>query len=200
MFAVEPDFGTVLEISGAPVAVVDDQWRAAFVSKAFTARTGLKARGRIAIALDRQARAPASSAPALTDRPKRRGGERPAHAEQHYVTWSQRGTKHACRVNRLPDGTMVLTLLGAAPGPTEKSDGLRLVEALWELTPAEADIAWRHCHGESLSAICKARNVSFETVRTQMRTIRQKAQARNGRELQTRFWAALASSAEASAA
>lgn len=164
-----PDFEAVLEASGAAVAVLDAGSTVTFATSAFRARSGLGPAAQLAVT--------------VTDA---------SHSHSH-VTWSRGGVKHACRLNPLPCGSLALTLLGAALGPADKTAAAALLEDLWGLTPAESDIAWRHGQGGSLPEIAAARQVSLETVRTQMRSIREKAGAANGRVLQSLYWAALAS-------
>lgn len=175
MITTSPDFEAVLEASGAAVAVLDAGRNVTFSTQAFRARSGLADTAHIALAVSQ-----------------------PSNAETHF-TWSFRGDKHACRLSALPGGAMVLTLLGAVIGPADKADASTLLEDLWGLTPAESDTAWRHAQGCSLAEIAAARRVSLETVKTQMRSVREKAGAENGRALQSRYWATLASPCRARA-
>jgi DNA-binding CsgD family transcriptional regulator len=163
------DFEAVLEASGAAVAVLDTRSTVTFATSAFRARSGI---------------AQADQA-GLTIR-------HASHGDAH-ITWTRGEVKYACRLNSLPCGSLALTLLGAALGPADARAAAVLLEDLWGLTPAESDIAWHHARGASLPEIASARRVSVETVRTQMRAVRDKAGAVNGRVLQSLYWAALAS-------
>jgi len=164
------DFEAVLEASGAAVAVLDARSTVTFATSAFPARSGIAEADQAGLTI-----------------------QQASHGQAH-ITWTRGEVKHACRLNALPCGSRALTLLGAALGPADARAAAVLLEELWGLTPAESDIAWRHARGATLPEMAAARSVSLETVRSQMRAVRDKAGAANGRMLQSMYWAALASS------
>lgn len=162
------ELSAALNASGAAIAVLDVTSAVTFASAAFRERPGLMQ--------------------ALAQHEGVRGRiERGGH-----IILGQAGLRQVCRFTPLPGGGAVVTALGAALHAMTGREAIRLIADYWRLTPAEADAAWRHAQGGALADIAAAREVSIETVRSQMRSVRQKAGVGDGRELQALIWSVLA--------
>lgn len=68
-------------------------------------------------------------------------------------------------------GTLPAALLLARPPQRDKAGVAALLTALYQLTPAEADVAIRLFEGYDRIAISDARSVSMETIRTQIKSV-----------------------------
>ena len=161
------DFSAILEASGAAVAVVGPDARLTYASAAFRERPDLL-----------------ETLHGLSPPPE--------PASQDYRVLGEGEGRCACRIQRLANGDLVVTALGAALQPADQDAAARLVQAYWGLTPAEAETAWLHVRGASLPAIANTRGVGFETIRTQLRAVREKTGAASGRALQALVWSVLA--------
>lgn len=100
--------------------------------------------------------------------------------------------RRVCRIGPRPGGGLVAMVQGAALDGLTDCEAVRLITEYWNLTPSEAETAWRHACGANLSAIAAGRGVALETVRSQMRAARQKVGAADGRSLQASIWSVLA--------
>lgn len=157
----------ILDASGAPVAVLGPDASLTYASAAFRDRPGMLD------ALQRLTWPP---------EPKR----------ERYEVLGEGDGRCACRVLTLGDGGLVVTALGAALQPKDHGAAVRLIQDYWGLTPAEAETAWLHARGAGLPAIADTRGVGLETVRTQIRAVRDKTGAASGRALQALIWSVLA--------
>lgn len=166
---IEREVGDILDASGAPVAVLDGRTGLAYASPAFRSRQSL---------LDAVQ------------------GVTPGGEPERYQVLGEGEDRCACRIRVLPDGAVMVIALGAALQPSDHDAAVALVQSYWGLTPAEAEAAWLHARGWNLPQIAQARGVGIETVRTQMRAVREKTAASSGRGLQALFWSVLAGPAE----
>jgi len=167
---IEREVGDILDASGAPVAVLDERsGLVAYASAAFRSRQSL---------LDALQGVSAGS------------------RSERYQVLGEGEDRCACRIRTLGDGTVMVIALGAALQPADHDAAVALVQEYWRLTPAEAEAAWLHAQGWNLPQIAQARGVGVETVRSQMRAVRDKTAAASGRDLQALFWSVLAGPAQ----